>query len=187
MTPYQIGAWAGAGIVGAVSGAVQGISEAVDFAGLLSSSQSAETQTATTSESLDFEGLNDRHRSMAEERVKLRDALEALATQLSQLTRGADVEIGIDASGQWQVSGDSQIRAQLEEVLANDPAWQENWQALQESIAQLQSIGVDGLSNVPVSDERLSSQRTFIPGAGESSSFDLRLRQRDDQLSAVLL
>ena len=187
MTPYQIGAWAGAGIVGAVSGAVQGVSEAVDFAGLLSSPQSAESSATTSNDLLDFQGLNDRHRELAQERVKLRDALEALATQLSQWTGGANVEVGIDASGQWQVSGDSQIRAQLEQVLASDPTWQENWQALQESISQLQSLGVDGLDGVNVSDERLSSQRFFVPGSDETGSFELRLRQRDEQTSAVLL
>ena len=186
MNPYQIGAWAGVSLTNLITGTVQGISEGLDFANLLTQSNSATAAATPPNEASQFEGLNDRHREMAEQRIRLRGALDSLSEQLAGWAGNTNLEISRGLSGDWQVSGDPALRAQLEQVIAQDPQWQESWNELQSAISQLQSLGVEDFDGVPIDDQRLSSQKVAWPEANGSSSFELGLRRRDSQVVAVL-
>ena len=194
MNPYQIGAWAGAGLTGFVSGAAQGIAQgvetgvaqAIDFASLLSGDEPQEVPPSSDSANAEFEGLNDRHRLAAEQRTRIREALAALAERLSQWTGGQDVEVSVGLGGQFEVRGNSEIRSGLEQTLATDPSWNEAWETLRTSLAELQSLGADSLATAPVLDERSTDSFALPAAPVDPSSLDLVLRQRDQQLQVVI-
>ncbi|HRF00802.1 MAG TPA: hypothetical protein PLI18_09815 [Pirellulaceae bacterium] len=180
MNPVQIGAWAGAGMVGLLSGAAKATVETLDFAGLLQGNPATEAASTSSASAESFVGLNDLHKLVAEQRTRMSDALDKLRQMLD--SSGADdrFELRQEEDGRWLASGAGEQREGLEQGLAESPEWNEAWGELLDAAATLDRLGAD-TSTVPGWSDRRD------PEAGLGiESHRIRLERRDGTLTAVV-
>ena len=183
ITPYDTGFAIGSAATGVVIGATKSLADAIDFSQFLRKEEGSK-ESSQESDAVNFVGLNDTHRDLAEHRIHLAEAMAQLESILQQLqTETGSLSFQQNMMGEWQVQGLSEVRGELEAIIAQSPEWQSAWDEMVNALQELKSRSRSS-EDLP---EFVEVQETDWEDSDPISRDDIRLVQDDQQWSIQLL
>ena len=183
ITPYDTGFAIGSAATGVVVGATKSLADAIDFSDFLRKDEGS-PESSEESDPVNFVGLNDTHRDLAEHRIHLADAMAQLESILQQLQMEAgSLNFQQNMMGEWQVQGLSEVRGELESIIAQSPEWQSAWDEMVTALQELKNRS-GSPHDLP---KFVEVQETHWADSNPISREDIRLVHDDRQLSIQLL